>query len=95
MATDGHIRAAQVRWELQLAILQEEERRVVDALEEHSRRGIALPQKFLDRLKAARSQCNEAFQSLMACIERRAVAASHWCNTSTRVLGLNPSQKAL
>ena len=75
MATDQPIRAAQTRWELKLAILQEEERRVVDALEAHSRRGVALPQEFLDRLKAARSQCNQAFQSLMACIERRAVGA--------------------
>ena len=72
MVTEEQIRAAQARWELQLAILQEEERRIVNALEEHSRRGAALPQELLDRLKAARSQCNEAFQSLMASIERRA-----------------------
>ncbi|MEZ0309255.1 MAG: hypothetical protein ACAH21_15125 [Ramlibacter sp.] len=75
MATDEQIRAAQVRWELQLAILQEEEKRVVDALEEHTLRGVVLPQEFLARLKAARAQCNEAFQSLMVCIERRTIGA--------------------
>jgi glycerol-3-phosphate O-acyltransferase len=71
--TDARIRAAQARWELQLAILQEEEKRLLNALEEHSRREAALPQEFLDRLKAARSQCNKAFQSLMACVQERGV----------------------
>jgi hypothetical protein len=69
MITDEHIRAAQARWELQLAILQEEERRIVSALEEHSRRGALLPHEMMDRLKAARAQCNEAFQGLMGSIE--------------------------
>ena len=65
------LRAAQVRWELQLAILQEEERRLVTVLEEHSRGGAAVPQELLDRLKAARAQCNTAFQSLMNFIQER------------------------
>jgi hypothetical protein len=69
--SDGRIKAAQARWELELAILQEEEKRVMSALEEHSRRGAALPREILDRLKAARSQCNEAFQALMASVEAR------------------------
>jgi hypothetical protein len=69
--TDAQIRAAQARWELQLAILQEEEKRLVNALEEHSRRGSALPLEFLERLKAARSQCNEAFQALMDSVQER------------------------
>jgi len=69
--TDPRIRAAQARWELQLAILQEEEKRLVSALEDHSRRGAALPGEFLRRLKAARSQCNEAFQALMTSVEER------------------------
>lgn len=68
---DEKIRAAQARWELQLAILQEEERRLVSAIEEHSRAGGAVPGEILDRLKAARGQCNEAFQSLMTFIEQR------------------------
>lgn len=69
--TDEKIKATQALWELQLAILQEEERRLVGALEEHSRGGAAVPREVLDRLKAARAQCNEAFQSLMACLEER------------------------
>jgi hypothetical protein len=73
--TDTQVRAAQARWELELAILQEEEKRLLDALEEHSRRGAALPHEFLERLKAARSQCNEAFQALMASVEARGEAA--------------------
>jgi hypothetical protein len=71
MITSEHIKAAQVRWELQLAILQEEERRIVDALEEHSRHGAPLPREKMNRLKTARAQCNEAFQSLMRSIEDR------------------------
>jgi hypothetical protein len=69
--TDATIRAAQARWELQLAILQEEEARLLSALERHSREGSATAQEVLDRLKSARAQCNQAFQSLMGCIERR------------------------
>ena len=68
---DTQIRAAQALWSLQLAILQEEEGRLVTALEEPSRDGTPLPQEFLDRLKSARAQCNEAFQALMAAIEER------------------------
>ena len=73
------IRRAQARWELHLAILQEEEARIVGALEAYSRTGAGLPNEAFDRLKAARAQCNEAFQSLMAAIDRgatrKAVAA--------------------
>jgi hypothetical protein len=73
--SDGRIKAAQARWELELAILQEEEKRLMSTLEDHSRRGAALPREILDRLKAARSQCNEAFQALMASVEARGEAA--------------------
>ncbi|MDP3857706.1 MAG: hypothetical protein Q8Q73_08110 [Stagnimonas sp.] len=71
--TDEKIKAAQALWELQLAILQEEERRLVSALEEPSRAGAQIPQelRLLARLKAARTQCNEAFQSLMTAVEER------------------------
>ncbi|ROZ72100.1 hypothetical protein [Ramlibacter sp. WS9] len=69
--TDASIRAAQARWELQLAILQEEEARLLRALEEHSRDKAVVAQEILDRLKAARAQCNVAFQSLMGSIEQR------------------------
>ena len=69
--TDATIRAAQARWELQLAILQEEEARLLSTLEKHSRDGAATAQEILDRLKAARAQCNQAFQSLMGSIEQR------------------------
>jgi hypothetical protein len=69
--TDASIRAAQARWELQLAILQEEEARLLRALEEHSRDKAVVAQEILDRLKAARTQCNDAFQSLMGSIEQR------------------------
>lgn len=69
--TDASIRAAQARWELQLAILQEEEARLLRALEEHSRDKAVVTQEILDRLKAARTQCNDAFQSLMGSIEQR------------------------
>jgi predicted nuclease with TOPRIM domain len=65
------LKAAQVRWELKLTVLQEEERRLFSMLEEHSRDSAALPQDMLDRLKAARSQCNEAFKQLMGAIEDR------------------------
>lgn len=71
MTSDEDIKAAQIRWELQLAILQEEERRVVSALEEYSRRGALSPEGMLDRVKTARAQCNKAFQSLMRSIEHR------------------------
>jgi hypothetical protein len=74
---DEELRAAQVRWELQLAILQEEEKRLVSVLEEHSRGGAAVPQELLDRLKAARAQCNTAFQSLMAFIQQRITRDAH------------------
>ena len=66
------IRKAQARWELHLAILQEEEGRIVGALEEYSRTGAALPNQALDRFKASRAQCNKAFQALMAAIDRGA-----------------------
>ncbi len=69
--TDASIRAAQARWELQLAILQEEEARLLLALEEHSKGKAAVAEEILDRLKAARTQCNDAFQSLMSSIEQR------------------------
>jgi hypothetical protein len=71
--TDATIRAAQARWELQLAILQEEEGRLLNALEEHSRESAAAAQEILDRLRAARTQCNQAFQSLMGSIEQRII----------------------
>ena len=66
------IRAAQARWALHLVILQEEEKRIVSALEEYSQAGAALPIEAFERLKASRAQCNEAFQALMAAIERGA-----------------------
>jgi len=69
--TDEKIKAAQALWELQLAILQEEERRLINALEDHSRADAKVPQGFLERVKAARAQCNAAFQSLMTAIEHR------------------------
>ena len=65
------IKTAQAVWALHLAILQEEESRLVSALEEPSREGSPVPQEFLDRLKSARVQCNTAFQALMAAIEAR------------------------
>ena len=65
------IKAAQAVWALHLAILQEEESRLVSALEEPSREGSPVPQELLDRLKSARAQCNTAFQALMAAIEVR------------------------
>lgn len=68
----GQIRPAQARWQLHSVILQEEERRVVNALEEYSRTGSRLPRQAFDRLKASRAQCNEAFQDLLAAIERSA-----------------------
>lgn len=67
--SNAQLKAAQVRWELNLTVLQEEERRLFSMLEEQSRESAALPQDTLDRLKAARAQCNEAFKSLMAAIE--------------------------
>lgn len=67
----AQIRAAQARWELNLTVLQEEERRLFTLLEEQSRKSASLPQDTLDRLKAARAQCNEAFKQLMAAIEKR------------------------
>ena len=69
--TDASIRAAQARWELQLAILQEEEARLLRALEEHSRDKAVVAEEIMDRLKAARTQCNDAFQSLMGSVEQR------------------------
>ena len=69
--TDATIRAAQARWELQLAILQEEEARLLSTLEKHSRDGAGTTPEILDRLKAARTQCNQAFQALMGSIEQR------------------------
>jgi hypothetical protein len=73
--SDGQIKAAQARWELELAILQEEEKRLMRALEEISRDEVALPLELLNRLKAARSQCDKAFQLLMASMEARGEAA--------------------
>jgi len=70
--TDGQIKAAQARWELELAILQEEEKRLMAALEDQSRGSAATPLERLDRLKAARSQCNQAFQQLTTAVEERA-----------------------
>src|SRR3990167_2319661 len=66
------LKAAQARWELHLAILHEEERRLVQALEVVSSNASAAPQLAVARLTAARAQCNEAFQSLMGTIARRA-----------------------
>jgi hypothetical protein len=43
-------------------------------LEEQSRESATLRQDVLDRLKAARSQCNEAFKLLMGAIEERVTA---------------------
>jgi len=72
--SNDQLKAAQVRWELNLSILQEEERRLLGMLEEQSRESATLPQDVLDRLKAARSQCNEAFKLLMGAIEDRVSA---------------------
>lgn len=69
--SNAQIRAAQARWELNLTVLQEEERRLFTLLEEQSRKSASLPQDTLDRLKAARAQCNEAFKQLMEAIEKR------------------------
>lgn len=69
--SNAQLKAAQVRWELNLTVLQEEERRLFSMLEEQSRESATLPQDVLDRLKAARSQCNEAFKQLMGAIEDR------------------------
>jgi hypothetical protein len=66
------ISAAQVRWELHLAILREEERRLVHAVQERSREGEALPVGIVERLTAARAQCDGAFQVLMNSIQDRA-----------------------
>lgn len=66
------LKAAQARWELHLAILHEEERRLVQALEAISSDPSAAPQLAVARLSAARAQCNEAFQSLMTAIAHRA-----------------------
>jgi len=68
----GELKAAQARWELDLAILHEEERRLVQALEAISGNPSAAPHLAVARLSAARAQCNEAFQALMAAIARRA-----------------------
>jgi hypothetical protein len=72
--SNDRLKAAQVRWQLNLTILQEEERRLFSMLEEQSRESATLPQDVLDRLKAARSQCNEAFKLLMGAIEERVTA---------------------
>jgi hypothetical protein len=69
--SNDQLKAAQVRWELNLSILQEEERRLFGMLEEQSRESATVPQDVLDRLKAARSQCNDAFKLLMGAIEDR------------------------
>ena len=73
--SNAQLKAAQVRWELNLSILQEEERRLFSMLEEQSRESATLPPEVLDRLKAARSQCNEAFKLLMGAIEERVTDA--------------------
>lgn len=75
---NAQLKAAQVRWALKLTVLQEEERRLFSMLEEQSRETSTLPQDMLDRLKAARSQCNEAFKLLMGAIEDR---VTHVANT--------------
>jgi predicted nuclease with TOPRIM domain len=82
------LKAAQVRWELKLTVLQEEERRLFSMLEEQSRESAALPQDMLDRLKAARSQCNEAFKQLMGAIEDRVthVVSTHAVDRQDDVL---------
>jgi hypothetical protein len=72
--SNDRLKAAQVRWQLNLTILQEEERRLFSMLEEQSRESATLRQDVLDRLKAARSQCNEAFKLLMGAIEERVTA---------------------
>lgn len=69
--TNAQLKAAQARWELNLTVLQEEERRLFSVLEEHSRQAGSPPQDMLDRLRAARAQCNEAFKLLMGAIEER------------------------
>jgi uncharacterized protein YukE len=73
------IKAAQVRWELNLVILQEEERRSVNTLEEYSRTGAAVPKEAFERLRAARTQCNDAFQALMTAIEHSATRKDGPC----------------
>jgi len=73
-STDTKVRAAHARWELQLAILQEDEKRLLDALKECSLKRSTLPQEKLDRLKTSRAQCNEAFQALMGCFEEGALS---------------------
>lgn len=65
------LKAAQARWELHLAILHEEERRAVGALEVGLPDGPVSPGVALDRLTAARAQCNDAFQALLSCIAHR------------------------
>jgi hypothetical protein len=70
------IRAAQARWNLHLVILQEEERRVVSTVECCSRTGATVPREAFERLKATRAQCNEAFQTLVAAMERGAARHS-------------------
>lgn len=78
--SSAQLKAAQVRWALKLTVLQEEERRLFSMLEEQSRESATLPQDMLDRLKAARSQCNEAFKLLMGAIEDR---VTHMANTQS------------
>jgi hypothetical protein len=63
--------AAQARWELHLAILHEEERRAVGALQAGPVDGPRDPAAALGRLTAARAQCNDAFQSLLSSIAHR------------------------
>ena len=74
--SNAQLKAAQVRWQLNLSVLQEEERRLFSMLEERSRESATLPQDMLDRLRAARSQCNEAFKLLMEAIEARVTQAA-------------------
>jgi hypothetical protein len=68
--------AAQARWELHLAILHEEERRAVEALQGGRMDGLRDPATALDRLTSARAQCNGAFQSLLSSIAHRIGADS-------------------
>jgi len=65
------LKAAQARWALNLTVLQEEERRLFSMFEVESRRSASPSQDTLERLKAARFQCDEAFKMLMGAIEDR------------------------
>ena len=78
--TDPKIRAAQAIWTLKLAILQEQERRLVCALEQPSGMGTLTPSEYLASLKAARAQCNDAFESVEGIAEIRVAQAADAMN---------------